>query len=307
MNRDSVNWRGYIPALTTPFTSTGELDLDSAQRLYRWVHQQGMHGVIVLGTQGEWFSLSKAEKADLLRLAGAELAGKMTLIAGCNAFSAVEAIQNMRVAADSGFDGILLTAPPYMVPNERELVAFYTAVSDASTLPICVYNWPPGTNIDMSLPLLTKLADLDKVVALKNSTPDIGHFLSVFFALKHSIRIFGIPMSELGMTLVQHHGADGTMGAGAVLGRDHPGFFEALWAGDIERARTLGQRDQAYMRQWFNPDYTGKFGSSQAIFKAALNAQGLPGGYPRLPILPLDDAGQSAVRQTLIELGKLPH
>ncbi len=305
MDRNSIDWRGYIPAITTPFTKDGVFDEEATARLHRWVYEQGMHGIIILGTQGEWFTLTKQEKERLLALAGEQLSGKLTLIAGCNSFTAREAIDNIASAAASGFDGVLLTPPPYIVPTEAEILAFYTEVSEASTLPVCIYNWPPGTNIDMSLPLLSKLAALEKVVAIKNSTSDPAYFLQVFHALKDRVRIFGVPMNELGITLVQEHQADGTMGAGAVLGREHPDFFNAIWKGDIDRARIIGERNETLMRAWFKPDYTGKFGSAQAIFKEALNQQGLPGGYPRRPILPLDEEGIHNVRATLTELGKI--
>jgi 4-hydroxy-tetrahydrodipicolinate synthase len=233
------------------------------------------------------------------------LSGKMTLIAGCNAYTTAEVAANACLAAEHGFDGVLVTPPPYMVPTEREILGFYRDVDAAVSLPICVYNWPPGTNVDMSLDLLRSISQLPKVVAIKNSTADLRHFLDVFLALKDEVRIFGVPMDELGILLVQHHGADGTMGAGAVLGRELPDYFNAIWEGDLPRARHLGERNDLLMREWFNADYTGRFGSAQAIFKAALNELGLPGGYPRRPLLPLDEQGISLVRQTLLKLGKL--
>lgn len=305
MDRHSVDWRGYIPAITTPFTQDGTFDEEATRQLHRWVYDNGMHGMIVLGTQGEWFSLTRAEKQRLFQITGDQLSGKLTLIAGCHSFTAVKAIENIATAAACGFDGALITPPPYVVPTEAEILAFYRDISDAATLPICVYNWPPGTNVDMPLSLLSQIAKLDKVVAIKNSTPDRKRFLEVFFALKDKVRIFGIPMNQLGISLVTEHDADGTMGAGAVLGRDHPDFFNALWAGDIEQARRLGERDETLMRDWFKPDYTGKFGSAQATFKEALNQQGLPGGYPRRPILPLDEEGAREVGETLRKLGRI--
>jgi 4-hydroxy-tetrahydrodipicolinate synthase len=303
MDRNSVNWRGYIPAITTPFKEDSSLDLDGASRLLSWMHEQGMHGVNILGTQGEWFSMSKEEKADLLAMAGDLLKGKLTLITGCSAYTAIEVIENISVAASCGFDGVLVTPPPYIMPVENEIFEFYKDVNAASELPICIYNWPPGTNVDMSVELLSQLTELDKVVAIKNSTPDTGRFLNVFFALKDKVRIFGAPTNELGITLVQHHKSDGLMGAGGILGSDHANFFNTLWEGDIETARELGKRDRIYMEDWFNTDYTGKFGSAQAIFKEALNQQGLPGGFPRRPILPLGEEGKQQVRHTLIKLG----
>jgi dihydrodipicolinate synthase/N-acetylneuraminate lyase len=89
------------------------------------------------------------------------------------------------------------------------------------------------------------------------------------------------------------------------LGRELPDYFNAIWDKDLPRARLLGERNEVLMRAWFNSDYTGKFGSAQAIFKAALNELGLPGGYPRRPLLPLEQEGVTIVRQTLAALGKV--
>lgn len=304
MDRHSVQWRGYIPAITTPFTADGTLDLDALDRLLGWLHQEGMHGIIIGGTQGEWFTINQAERKQLMHLVGRKLGGKIPLIAGCSGYTSQEVAAHARLAADHGFNGILVTPPPYMVPTNREILEFYREVNDQVALPICVYNWPPGTNVDMSLELLQQVAGLSNVVAIKNSTADLRHFVDVFFALKDKVRVFGVPMNELGILLVQQ-GADGTMGAGGVLGRELPGYFDAIWENDISRARRLGDRNEVLMRAWFNTDYTGRFGSAQAIFKAALNELGLPGGYPRRPLLPLEPEGVRAVKQTLIQLGKL--
>lgn len=305
MDRHSVEWRGYIPAVTTPFTQSGALDLAAMERLLDWLLAEGMHGIIVFGTQGEWSTVSSDERKAMLATVGRKLRGKMTLIAGCSAYTSDEVAANARLAAEHGFDGVLVTPPPYMVPTDREILSFYRAVNDAVTLPICVYNWPPGTNVDMSLELLRSIAELSNVVAIKNSTADLRRFLDVFFALKDQVRVFGVPMDDLGVLLVHQHGADGTMGAGAVLGRELPGYFNAIWNNDLPLAQRLGARNDVLMRDWFNADYTGRFGSAQAIFKAALNELGLPGGYPRRPLLPLDEKGVSAVRETLLKLGKV--
>lgn len=304
MDRHSVQWRGYIPAITTPFTGEGALDLDALERLLQWLHEERMHGIIIGGTQGEWFTINQAERKQLMQTVGRKLAGKIPLIAGCSGYTSQEVAAHARLAAEHGFNGILVTPPPYMVPTDREILAFYREVNDAVSLPICVYNWPPGTNVDMSLQLLQQIAGLSNVVAIKNSTADLRHFVDVFFALKDKVRVFGVPMNDLGILLVQQ-GADGTMGAGAVLGRELPDYFNAIWENDIPRARKLGDRNEVLMRAWFNTDYTGRFGSAQAIFKAALNELGLPGGYPRRPLLPLEAEGVRVVRQTLVQLGKV--
>jgi len=302
MDRNAVDWKGYIPAVTSPFDADGALDLEAWQRLLEWFAEEGLHGIVVAGTTGEWFALSESEFTELVRRAGEVLAGRMTLIAGCNSFTAARALEKADLAAEAGFDGILLTPPPYIVPTHREILQFYSDFAAGSPLPVCIYNWPPGTNIDMSLDLLERLAELERVVAVKNSTGDAYHFQAVMDALHDRLRIFGIPTDDRGIELVQTGKADGLMGAGAVLGRDHPDFFNAIWAGDVERARRLGARDRKLMADWFTPRYTGRFGSAQAILKTALNLRGLPAGQVRRPLLPLERDGIEAVRSTLLAL-----
>lgn len=303
MDRQNVDWRGYIPAITTPFDPDGALNINMLEELLEWLLSEGMHGIVVAGTTGEWFSLQPDEKTALFNAVGRRLAGRMVIIAGCNAYTAKEAIEIAGAAERAGFDGILLTPPPYIRPTSREVEAFYRTVSDNIELPICVYNWPPGTGIDMDLGLLTRLASLDKVVAIKNSTSSWEHFLDVFRALHDVVRIFGVPMNQDGIDLVLKYDADGMMGAGAVLGRRQPEFFNALWRNDPHTASEMAKLDSALMDAWFTPELTGRFGSAQAILKAALNVQGLPGGYPRAPILPLSRPDTMRVRDTLAELG----
>jgi 4-hydroxy-tetrahydrodipicolinate synthase len=306
MDRSSVDWRGYMPAVTTPFAADGTLDLDAWRELLDWLHAERMHGIAVAGTTGEWFSLTPSERADLFRVAGEQLAGKLTLIAGCSAFTPAESIGYAQVAKEAGFDGILLTLPPYLVPNEREALAWYQAVSDGAEIPICVYNWPRGTGVDMGPDLLARIAEVDNVVAIKNSTGNMAAVLQTLYSLRDRVRIFGVPASELGIMLVEQAGADGTIGAGAVLGSDHPDFFEHIWAGDHEAALRCGDRDRALFEAFWEPDFTPRFGSQFAILKAALNLRGVPGGHVRPPLLPLTDDEVERVRTTLVELGLTP-
>lgn len=95
------------------------------------------------------------------------------------------------------------------------------------------------------------------------------------------------------------------MGAGAILGRDHADFYNHLWRGDVEQALRVGARDRVVMEDWFTENLVGHFGSAQAILKEALNVQGLPGGYPRPPILELSAEGRERVRDTLRRLGRI--
>ena len=141
------------------------------------------------------------------------------------------------------------------------------------------------------------------VGAIKNSTSSLAAFVRTFFALGDRLRIFGFGADELSMTLLLHHGGDGTIGGGGALGRDHPDYFNHLWSGDLEAARVCGERDKRFFEFSMYPDFSPKFASVQAVMKAALNVRGLPGGYPRPPYLPLDREEQENVVVFMTELG----
>lgn len=301
--RSRVGWRGYLPAITTPFSNDLELDLDALSQLVEWLQAEGMHGLVLAGTTGEWTSLSRDERVALFRSVGAQMRGKLPLLAGCGSLTARESIHFAEAAHDAGLDGILLTPPPYVRPNPEEVFDFYATVAAGCPLPICVYNWPPGTGIDMPVSLLERLAQIDAVVAIKQSTPHFKQFAETFFALGETVRVFGFPMDELGLTLLRVHGGDGTMGAGGVLGRIQPEFYENLWSGNIAAARSCGLKDQVLMTEWYTPELVGRFGSAPAILKAALDARGLPGGPVRPPLRNVAHDDRARIAATLQKIG----
>lgn len=303
--RSRVGWRGYIPAMVTPFGKDGALDLDGLGILLDWLVAEGMHGLVVAGTTGEWTSLDDAERARLFTAAGSQVGDKLPLLAGCTSFTAARTIAFADHAADCGFEGILVTPPPYIRPNDAEILDFYTTIAKASRLPVCVYNWPPGTGIDMSVDLLERIAAVDNIVAIKQSTGSLRRFLDAFFRLGDTVRVFGHSMDEHGLALLEARGGDGTMGAGGVLGHIQPDFYNHLWAGDIEAARACGLKDRVILDEWYTPDLIGKFGSGPAVLKAALRLQGLPAGYVRAPLHDVADADLDYIRSTLVRLDRL--
>jgi dihydrodipicolinate synthase/N-acetylneuraminate lyase len=157
-----------------------------------------MRGIVVAGTTGERFCLSTTERQTLMEAAGRQLKGRLTLIAGCNAFPATQVIANAELAERGGFDGILVTPPPYIVPGDEEIFEFYRAVSAGVSLRIRVYNWTPGTNAAMSCELLERLADLDRVVVVKKFYRASRSFHPIVLCVENRVRVFGFGMDELG-------------------------------------------------------------------------------------------------------------
>jgi 4-hydroxy-tetrahydrodipicolinate synthase len=303
MDRNDVDWYGYIPAITTPFDAEGAFDPAGFEEQMAWLRAERMQGVVLAGTTGEWFSLSADERATLFAEGRRNAGDELTVLGGCNALTAAEAIQHAKAAEKAKLDGILVTPPPYIVPTHEEVVAFYREVAAGTDMPICVYNWPRGCIVDLGINTLRELADIDNIVAIKNSTGDFRAFLNGMYELEDRVRYFGMPTSELGVELALAGHSDGLMGSGAPLGADHSDFWRAITDGDGERAIELGQRDRVVMTSWFGADYGALFGNAQAIMKTALRLRGIPAGQVRRPLLDLDAAGVERVRGTLESLG----
>ena len=166
-----------------------------------------------------------------------------------------------------------------------------------------VYNWPSGCIVDMDPDLLDELADIENVVAIKNSTGNFAGFLEAMYRVEGRVRYFGLPTSELGADLALLGHGDGLMGSGGVLGADHPDFWRAIAAGDRNRAIHLGARDRVIMQAWFRPDYGVQFGNQQAIMKTALRLRGVPAGFVRDPLLELSVSEVLRIADTLHGLG----
>jgi 4-hydroxy-tetrahydrodipicolinate synthase len=304
MNRNDVNWRGYWPASPTPFTRGGDLDEGAWRQLLRQYLSQGMHGILVNGSTGEWFAQTDAERRRVAEIATEEVGGRMTVVIGCTNYTAKQVVELARHARHVGADGALSTPPPYVHPNPDELVAFYRTICDQADIPIMIYNWPRGVAVEITTDVVLRLAELANVVAIKNSTPNQALFLETLSAVVDRLRVFGNFFTASGIMTMTNIGGDGFIGGGALLGAENPEFFECYWRGDLSRARQIAARENELTLRLTHPDYSGRYGSPQAWLKAAMNMLGQPGGYPRPPLLPVEDPARlAAIRAVLESLG----
>ncbi len=138
MDRDSVGWKGYWIAAPTPFTEMGALDEGALRSVLRLYYDQGVHGVLVNGTTGEWFSQTEAERRRVAEIAIEELGGKIPVVIGCTTFTPSQTIALGLHAREIGADGMLSTPPPYAAPTPREIIVIFSAISDNVDLPIMV-------------------------------------------------------------------------------------------------------------------------------------------------------------------------
>ncbi len=163
-------FRGSMPALVTPFTDAGELDLPALERLVDWQIEQGSHGLVPVGTTGESPTLTHAEHRKVIEEVVRIAAGRVPVIAGAGSNATREGIGLIQHAQAVGADAALVVTPYYNKPTQDGLIAHFTALHDASDLPIIIYNIPGRSVVDMTPETMGALARLPRIVGVKDAT-----------------------------------------------------------------------------------------------------------------------------------------
>ncbi len=164
---------GSIPALVTPFWS-GRVAEDTFADFLEWQIGEGSNALVPCGTTGEVATLTVDEHRQVIARTVRVANGRVPVIAGCGTYSTAASIERARTAADVGADAALIVVPYYNKPSQSGLVAHFTAIADASPLPIVVYNVPSRTVADISVETLTLVSQHPKIVAVKDATGNLG-------------------------------------------------------------------------------------------------------------------------------------
>ena len=160
---------GSITALATPFTATGELDLDAWRRLLAQQLQGGTQGIVVAGSTGEAAALTDAEYDTLLNIAAETVAGRIPVLAGTGQMNTAKTIAQTRRAAENDAQIALVVTPAYVRPTQAGLVAHYRAVAEEGGLPVLLYNVPGRTGCDLLPETVAELIAHPRIVGIKEA------------------------------------------------------------------------------------------------------------------------------------------
>ncbi|MGA9871899.1 MAG: dihydrodipicolinate synthase family protein, partial [Rhodococcus sp. (in: high G+C Gram-positive bacteria)] len=176
-------------------------------------------------------------------------------------------------------------------------------VSTSTSLPFMAYNWPRGVSVDMgTVPgLFTRLADLDNVVAIKDSTGDWLSMLDTVEAVSDRVRVFGSFLHRRGLATLLELGGDGNIDGGGVGAPFAVPFYRAVAKGDGVTARDWVDKYRAFSGRLIGGDYSGIYASPIPQLKAVMNLLGQPGGAVREPLLPVTDADILASLQAVVD------
>jgi len=289
MDRNSVTWSGYWPASPTTFAADGRFDAGLMRDLMEYYVEAGVSGVLVNGSAGEWWSLGDEERTEVARVACDAVAGRIPVIVGCTAMTAARVTDFAKAAADAGASGVLTTPPPYVHPTQDEILAFYETIDRGVDVPMVAYNWPRGTAVEIDLPALRQIAELEHVVAIKNSTGNWSAVVDCIEALSDKVVIFASLINRRGLAVMREIGGDGYIDGGGIGASFAVPFFKAVKEGDWETARACADKWSKLTASFVNPSFGGHYGAPSAQLKAAMAMLGQPGGHVRAPLLPIKD------------------
>jgi 4-hydroxy-tetrahydrodipicolinate synthase len=287
-----------LTAMITPMTAEGAVDYDGAARLAEYlVTDMRNDGLVISGTTGESPTTSDAEKARLLRAVLDAVGDRATIVAGVGTNDTAHTCELARQAEEAGAHGLLVVTPYYNKPPQHGLVAHFTAVADATGLPVLVYDIPGRTGTAIATETLVQLSAHPRIVAVKDAKGDFGAS-SVVMAATDLAFYSGDDMLNLPWLSV---GAVGFVSVhGHVVGDRLHEMIDAYVAGDVDTALAVHRE--------LLPVYTGMTRMQGTVStKAALAMLGLPGGPVRLPLADATTAEAERLRTDLVAGGvKLP-
>ncbi len=291
-----LDLHGIFPPIPTPFIN-GTVAYDKlASNVERWNHT-GLKGFVVLGSNGEYVSLSEEEKRAVVDIVVQSAGDEMRVIAGTGCESTAETVRLTEDCAKIGAHAALVVTPHYYAGrmNEAALVKHYSAVADQSAIPILLYNVPKFTHINMAAALVARLSEHPNIIGLKDSSGNVIQLAEILNAVARGFNVMvgtaGVLFSGLTIGCVGGINALANVAPQACVK-----IFNLVKAGDLDAARQL----QLKMIP-VNQAVTAVYGVPG--LKTAMDMLGYFGGDPRLPLLPSSEQEKSEIKNMLTKAG----
>lgn len=280
-----------LTAMITPFDSSGALDHGAVWDLARHLVDTGNDGIVVAGTTGESPTLSTDEKLALFRGVVDAVGDRAVVVAGTGTYDTAASVELTKAAAGTGVDGVMAVTPYYSRPPQQGLFEHFSAIADASAVPVLLYNIPSRTGRRIEVETMVRLSRHDNIVAVKDAVGDLAFTTQTVAECGDALAVYsGDDILTLPMMAV---GAVGIVSVAAHLaGEQIAAMVSAAVAGDWERAGELHRA--------LAPLFAAVFAEPNPMpVKAALDAFWQPVGRPRLPLVPASAETVSAVKEAL--------
>ncbi|MFC7402857.1 4-hydroxy-tetrahydrodipicolinate synthase [Citricoccus sp. GCM10030269] len=293
--RSDVTFGTVVPAMVTPFTEDGSLDLDAAQKLATHLVDEGADGLVVTGTTGETSTLLDEENVAMFEAVVEAVGDRAKVIAGTGMNDTGHSVHLSQMAAKTGVDGLLLVTPYYNKPNQAGIKAHFETIASSTDLPVMLYDIPGRSAMPIHPETIIALAEHPNIVALKDAKSDFQS--TTLVAARTDLDIYS---GEDGLTMPLM--SLGAVGVVSVTAHVAPGLYrrlvDAMHAGDLATARALHFELDPYQRAVMTHI------QGAVSVKTILQWQGiLPTSVVRLPLVQATEDEQTIIRADLAEAG----
>ena len=290
-------FRGVFPYLVSPIDERGRVKDAVLTRLVNDLIEAGVHGLTPLGSTGEFAYLNREQRHRIVGVVVQATRRRVPVVAGVAATTIADAVEQVKAYEGLGVDGVLGILEAYFPLSEDGVVAYFTAVANATALPVVLYTNPQFQRSDLTLPAVERLTRVDNIRYLKDASSDTGRLLSIINAVGERIRVFSAS-AHIPACVMLIGGVGWMAGPACVVPRQSVRLYDLCRAGKWEEAMRL-QRSLWRMNRVF-----AKYNLAACI-KGGLELQGYEVGAPLPPQTPLSEAGRAEVKGVLADLGAL--
>lgn len=289
---------GIFPPVITPFTDGADVDEEKLRGYLDFLIKQGVHGLFILGTNGEGPLLTSEEKKRIIKITVEHVDGRIPVIAGTGCISTKESIELSKFAEKIGADAIHVVTPYYYPISQQGLTKHYSKIAESVELPVIIYYIPDRTGVKMDISTLVKLAEISNIIGIKDSSKDVSWFYNAIITVKEKRKDFVF----LGGSdaLIYTHLSLGANGAVSAVANVFPDIvvrlYEEFKKGNYERAKKFQDKVLRIRQALKKYPYL-------AGVKGALKLRGIDLGEPRSPLVVLSEKDFGKLKQELKEIG----
>lgn len=289
--------KGLFTAIITPFDSDGNLDEEGLKRNIDFQIENGVDGIVPVGTTGESATLSAEEHKRVVEIAIEQAKGKVLVFAGTGSNNTKEAINYTSHAKDAGADAALMITPYYNKPTQEGVYQHYKKIAEEVDIPIILYTVPGRTKVNIEPETTKRLAEIPNIVGIKDASGNLDQIMRVIKECGDKITVLS-GEDALNYSIISLGGE----GAISVVSNPAPKlmaeFIHSALDGNFEKARELHYQLYPLFKVLF-------IETNPSPAKAALNMMGMPAGNPRLPLVPVTEESREKIRRVLQELNIL--
>lgn len=288
--------KGVIPPIITPFTDDGEVNYEVLRQLVSHLIEQGVHGVFPLGTTGEFYAFDHDTVRKIFRTVKEEAAGRVPVYGGANHITTRGVIEIVKICEEENIDAVSVLTPMFISQTQEELYDYFAEIASSTHLPIILYNNAPKTNVTITPATVARLAQIDNIIAVKDSTGDMTN-AAEYIRLTRDIPNFHVLMGR--DTLIHAalcYGASGAIASCAnVAPRIAADIYDKYVAGDL-KGSLEAQFTLAPLR------IASSMGTFPAVIKEGLVQQGIQVGKCLAPISELNAKEKEKLHQVLVDM-----